>query len=92
VFQPFLSRIPWLGRYFSTSNVSAAAAGASFESAAAGLTPEYIAAVAQSQNILARVQAAVKVEGVTASLLFLAGLSASIFDILPSSEEDEPEA
>lgn len=89
VLTTWLSRIPWIGRYFQSSNIGAAAAGASFETAAAGLTPEYIAAVAQSQSILARIQAAVKVEGVTAGLLFLAGLQASLFDILPGDENGE---
>lgn len=88
----FLSRIPWVGRFFGEANFSAPAAGAAFETAAAGLTPEYLAAVASSQSILSRIQAAVKVEGVTAALLFLAGYIGSAFDVEPTGDDNGEQA
>lgn len=93
VVRGFLSSIPWLGRFFaieaegaSTTIARGAVAGSSFEAAAAGLTPEYLQAVATSQSILSRLQVATKAEGIVAVLLGIAGFVGSSFDVFPEDD------
>lgn len=83
-----LQDVPWVGRFFRVTAGEAAGAtsAGTFEAAAAGLTPEYLQAVATSASILSRLQVAAKAEGIVAVLLGLAGYVGSTFDIFPDQD------